>query len=369
MKAPKRTAERETSNTRRTPRAARTGLLRAQAEKRSKGAARGEEDASTASASRAIDARIAELGGWRGETLARMRALIRAVDPAIVEEVKWGGTPVWSCAGIVCTGESYAKVVKLTFAHGAALDDPARLFNASLEGKTRRAIDLREGERVDARAFQALVKAAIAHNVASKSGSTAEKRDHGAKAPAGTKAEKPRTPSKAAKAVRAAQPASNSRATKPASTTSDGAPASAAKRGSTPRAATKVRLLSGGNPQIAKGDGDAPVAEYVAALDGWKQDVVRRIDALVVRTVPGVQKAVKWNSPFYGVEGAGWFLSFHVFTKYVKVTFFRGTALRPPPAGGTAKDARWIDVHEDDFDEAQMKDWIRQAAALPGWMA
>jgi hypothetical protein len=105
-----------------------------------------------------------------------------------------------------------------------------------------------------------------------------------------------------------------------------------------------------------------------AGVPGWKHDVGRRLDALIVHTVPGVRKAVKWNSPFYGIEGQGWFLSFHVFTRYVKVTFFRGTSLRPVLPGGTSKEARWIDVHEDDLDEAQMVAWIEQAAALPGWI-
>ena len=131
--------------------------------------------------------------------------------------------------------------------------------------------------------------------------------------------------------------------------------------------ATSVKLLSGGNPQIAKGDGDAPVQAYVAAMPGWKSDLGKRLDALIVRNVPRVRKAVRWNSPFYGIEGQGWFLGFHVFTRYVKVTFFQGTSLRPAPPGGTGKDARWIDIHEDDFDEAQMAKWVRQAAALPGW--
>ena len=127
-------------------------------------------------------------------------------------------------------------------------------------------------------------------------------------------------------------------------------------------------LLSGGNPQIAKGDGDAPVQAYIAAMPCWKSDLGRRLDALITEQVPGVRKAVKWNSPFYGIEGQGWFLSFHVFTRYVKVTFFQGAALQPvPPGGGKDKDARWIDIHEDDLDEAQMSAWVRQAAALPGW--
>jgi hypothetical protein len=131
--------------------------------------------------------------------------------------------------------------------------------------------------------------------------------------------------------------------------------------------AKPVKLLRGGNPQIAKADGDTPVQAYIAGMPGWKRDVGRRLDALIVRTVPGVRKAVKWNSPFYGSEGQGWFLGFHVYTRAVKVTFFQGTSLRPVPPGGTGKDARWIDIHEDDLDAAQMATWIRQAAALPGW--
>jgi hypothetical protein len=131
--------------------------------------------------------------------------------------------------------------------------------------------------------------------------------------------------------------------------------------------AAKPALLAGGNPQIAKADGDAPVQAYIAAMPGWKSDIGRRLDTLIVRTVPGVRKAVKWNSPFYGIEGRGWFLSFHTFTNYIKVTFFHGRSLRPVPPGGKAKDARWIDIHEDDLDAAQIATWIRQAAALPGW--
>ena len=108
---------------------------------------------------------------------------------------------------------------------------------------------------------------------------------------------------------------------------------------------------------------------YLAALTGWKRDVARRLDALVPRAVPNVRRAVKWNSPFYGIEGRGWFLSFHVFTRAIKVTFFRGTSLLPAPPGGKSREARWIDVHENDLDEAQLKRWMRQAAALPGWDA
>ena len=131
--------------------------------------------------------------------------------------------------------------------------------------------------------------------------------------------------------------------------------------------APKPTLLAGGNPQIAKADGDGPVQAYIAAMPGWKSAVGHRLDTLIVRTVPGVHKAVKWNSPFYGIAGQGWFLGFHTFTNYVKVTFFQGRSLQPVPLGGKARDARWIDIHEDDFDEAQLAMWIRQAAALPGW--
>jgi hypothetical protein len=136
------------------------------------------------------------------------------------------------------------------------------------------------------------------------------------------------------------------------------------------RVAAKPALLAGGNPQIAKADGDPPVQAYIAALPGWKRDVGRRLDALIVRTVPGVRKAVKWNSPFYGVEGQGWFLNFHTFTHYVKVAFFRGTSLCPvPPDESKDNYTRYLDIHEDDqLDEAQLATWIRQAAALPGWV-
>ena len=134
------------------------------------------------------------------------------------------------------------------------------------------------------------------------------------------------------------------------------------------KAAAKPVLLSGGNPQIAKGDGDAPVQSYIAAMPGWKRDVGRHLDALIVRTVPGVRKAVKWNSPFYGVEDqGGWFLSFHCFAKYVKLTFFRGTSLRPvPPGESKHKEVRYFDIREGDFDESQLAAWVKQASQLPG---
>ena len=254
----------------------------------------------TRSPARLIDARIEELEDWRGRMLGRLRTLIKEADPEVVEEWKWN-VPVWSHDGLICTGETYKNVVKMTFAKGAALKDPSGLFNSSLEGSTRRAIDFREGEKVNAKALKTLVRAAVALNQ------------------------------------------------------------SAAKR-------VKPTLLAGGNPQIAKADGDAPVQAYIAAMPGWKRAVGRRLDALIGRTVPGVRKAVRWNSPFYGIEGQGWFLSFHCFTKYVKVTFFRGTSLRPlPPGESKQKEVRYLDIHEhEELDEAQFAAWVKQASQLPG---
>ena len=154
-------------------------------------------------------------------------------------------------------------------------------------------------------------------------------------------------------------------------------PGSKAKRttakagpGKAPKGGKKgVVLLSGGNPQIAKADGDAPVQQYIAAMPGWKSALGKRLDRLIVKTVPNVRKAVKWNSPFYGVEGKGWFLSFHVFTRYVKVTFFRGASLEPlPPGPSKDRNTRYLDIHEnDELDEKQFASWVKQAAALPGW--
>lgn len=145
-------------------------------------------------------------------------------------------------------------------------------------------------------------------------------------------------------------------------------PADPAVPKATAAAGPAPKLLSGGNPQIAMGCGDAPVQAYIAAMPGWKSDVGRRIDALIERTVPGVRKAVKWNSPFYGIEGRGWFLSFHCFAKYIKVAFFRGTSLNPvPPGASRQKDVRYLDIHEaEPFDAVQFADWVKQASRLPG---
>lgn len=271
------------------------------------------------SASRLIDEHIQSLGDWQGKTLARMRKLILEAAPDALEEVKWRGIPVWSSGGILCTGETYKKAVKLTFAKGASLPDPAGLFNASLEGNARRAIDIHEGETVDAKAFKALIQAAVALNHAKTKTAAGSKKSNAGKLQKNEQG---------------------------------------------------VVLLSGGNPQIAKADGDAPVQAYIAAMPGWKSALGKQLDELIVRVVPDVRKAVKWNSPFYGSADQGWFLAFHVLTKYVKVTFFDGTSLKPAPPGFTPKsrENRWLDIYENQpLDEKQMERWIKQAAKLPGW--
>ncbi|MCC7333914.1 MAG: DUF1801 domain-containing protein [Pirellulaceae bacterium] len=273
-------------------------------------------------ASESIDARIAELDDWRGKTLAQVRKLIKQADPEVVEEWKWRGVPVWSHAGIICTGETYKSVVKLTFAKGASLEDPSNLFNSSLDGNTRRAIDCHEGDAMDGKALKALVRAAVALNLSKESAK-----------------------------VKKNAPVKKKSLVKPS--------------------ATQPILLAGGNPQIAKADGDAPVQAYIAAMPGWKGDVGRRLDAIIERTVPDVCKAVKWNTPLYGIDGQGWFVGFHCITKYVKVSFFRGTSLRPqPPVASKQADVRYLHIHEDDeIDEQLVASWIRQASKLPGWLA
>ena len=206
-------------------------------------------------------------------------------------------------------GDVFERNVKLTFHSGASLRDRKNVFNAGLDGKSSRAIDHFETDEIDKTGFKGLVREAVSFNT----------KQSLAKANGGLV---------------------------------DGRPV----------------LLSGGNPQIPKGDGDAPVQAYIAAIPRWKQMVGRRLDELLVQEVPGVRKAMRWNSPFYGVEGQGWFASFHVFSRYIKVTFLNGASLQPlPPGGGKDPDSRWIDIHEGQLDEDQMSDWIRQSAAIPGW--
>ena len=260
------------------------------------------------SASELIDKAIADLGDWRGERLGEIRGLIHEVDPEVVEEWKYRGSPVWSHEGTLAVGNAHKDKVKITFTNGAQLRDPGKVFNAGLGGKKWRAIDVFEGDRIDHEALKTLLREAVAYNV------------------------------------------ENSFSRRKA------------------KAGAKPILLSGGNPQIAKADGDAPVQAYIAAMPEWKQDVGRRLDALIERTVPEVRKAVRWNSPWYGIEAQGWFVTYHVFARYVKVTFTNGARLDPlPPGPAKDPDSRWINIHEGELDEAQMETWIRQAAALPGW--
>ena len=177
-----------------------------------------------------------------------------------------------------------------------------------------------------------------------------------------------KTPKKSAKvAKKAAAKSADPKAARVKKTKSS-KPAPKSPASTSAKSAKTVKLLSGGNPQIAKAYGDAPVQAYIAAMPGWKQDVGRRLDEIIERAVPDVRKAVKWNSPFYGVEDQVWFLSFHCFAKYVKVAFFRGASLRPlPPGESKQKDVRYLDVREDDqFDEAQFAAWVKQASRLPG---
>lgn len=261
--------------------------------------------------SKAIDQNIAALGDWRADTLSEIRRLIHDASPDILEEIKWRkpsndmrGIPVWSYNGIICTGEYYKDKVKVTFDKGAALSDPSGLFNASLGGNKRRAIDIHEGEKINKTAFKKLIRDAMKRNIGSKALSKA----------------------------------------------------------------TKPKLLSGGNPQIPKGDGDGPVQAYIAAMPGWKHEIGRRLDALIVKTVPNVRKAIRWNTPFYGIEGRGWFLSFHCFTRYIKLTWHNGASLRPtPPEESKHPGIRYSRINEsEDVDEKQLAKWIKQASKMPG---
>ncbi|MEZ4248155.1 MAG: DUF1801 domain-containing protein [Polyangiales bacterium] len=296
--------------------------------------------------------------------MKEIRATIHRVDPEVVEEWKWKGTPVWSHDGMYVLADPFKDKVKITFFHGAQLADPKKLFNNGLDGNKWRAIDLRESDRLDPKAFEALLREAIAYNtsnsVAKSKGSTAMGRT---KKTADAKAVE--TPAKTA--------AKETKASKTATTKTAAKETKAAKtKAATPKAAKKEpKMLSGGNPQIAKGEGDAPVQAYLDALPGWKADAGRAIDAAIVRAVPKVKKAVKWNSPFYGVEGQGWFLSFHAFKSYLKVGFFKGAALKPPPPVESKGDeVRYYHLNEGEaLDEKRFVAWVKQAAAIPGWMA
>ncbi|HPF15302.1 MAG TPA: DUF1801 domain-containing protein [Planctomycetota bacterium] len=284
-----------------------------------------------------IDQYLADLGDWRGARLAEIRQLILEANSKVVEDWKWMGSPVWSYQGMFAVANAHKDKVKVTFSHGAQLSDPKGLFNAGLTGNKWRAIDLREGDKLPKTAFKALVREALAYNaqhtVPNSKGSRAVLLE---KAPPTRKV----TPAKAS-----------------------------AKKGSPLPPPSQPVLLAGGNPQIAKADGDAPVQTYIAAMPGWKRDVGRQLDALITRTVPNVRKAVRWNTPFYGAGEQGWFLGFHCVTKYVKVAFFRGTSLSPlPPVESKQKGVRYLHIHEGDAIDAKLvAKWIQQSATLPGW--
>ena len=261
------------------------------------------------SAEERIDARMAELDDWRGARLAEFRKLIHEAEPDVTEEWKWRGTPVWEYNGILLVGDGFKDKVKLTFQCGAMLRDANKVFNAGLGGNKWRAIDSFEGDEIDKTGFKKLVREAVSYNT-------------------------------------------KQRLSKANGGMVDGKPV----------------LLSGGNPQMPKSEGDAPVQAYIAAIPRWECDLARRLDEIIVGNVPEVRKAMRWNSPFYGVEGRGWFVSYHVFSRYVKVTFLNGASLDPVPSGdGKDPDARWVDIYEGELDEEQMADWVRQSAGLPGW--
>lgn len=256
-----------------------------------------------------INARIAEMGDWRGQRLADFRALIHEAEPDVTEELQGKGTIGWTYNGVFAVGDAHKDKVKLTFHSGATLRDANNLFNARPGEDKSRTINSFETDEIDGASFKRLVRAAVSYNT----------KQILSKAKGGML---------------------------------DGKPV----------------LLSGGNPQIPKSDGDAPVQAYIAAIPRWKRDLARRLDEIVVGNVPEVRKAMRWNSPFYGIKGQGWFVSYHVFSRYIKVTFLNGALLDPvPPGGGKDPDSRWIDIYEGKLDEEQMAEWVRQSAALPGW--
>ncbi len=249
---------------------------------------------------------IASFDDWRGPILAEIRDLVWEADPEVVEDSKPMGCPTWSHTGIFAVSTASDDQVRISFANGSKLSDPENLLKYTPKGDTWWAIELNEGDEIDDHAFKELVQRAVTYNIKNKPSYIKE----------------------------AAGPI----------------------------------LLSGGNPQIPKGDGDAPVQAYIALMPEWKRELGCRIDDLIEQIVPNVQKAMRWNSPFYGVKAKGWFLSYHVFDKYLKVTFLNGASLNPiPSGGGKDPDSRWINIIENEFDTAQMSDWVRQSAAMPGW--
>lgn len=299
----------------------------------------------------AIDEWFRAHAGELGAIARRWFEVLRACGDD-VRELLHDGHPT-ACIGDAAFGyvNAFTAHVNVGFFRGAELADPAGLLEGS--GKFMRHVKLRPGEDVDGGALTRLIATAYADMKRRARSEEAAARVADGKTNLMTEKKRAAAPKKTAAKRR------TTAATKLPKTFTR------SPSGKT----TAPRLLSGGNPQIAKADGDAPVQAYIAAMPGWKRDVGRRLDALVVRAVPAVRKAVKWNSPFYGTEGEGWFLGVHVFAKYVKVAFFQGASLRPlPPGTSKQKDVRYLYIREEDvMDEPQFMAWVKQASRLPGW--
>lgn len=336
-----------------------------------------------------VDQYVASAKKWREET-ATLRALI--LDFPLTEELKWGKPCYTFQETNLLIIQGFKDYCALMFCKGALLKDPKKLLHQPGEN-TQSARQLRFTSVQEITAQKSVLKACIQETIAAeKAGLKVEYKKTAEyavpeeleqkfrKTPSFKKAFEALTPGRqrgyllhfsAAKqsATRAARIEKCTAKILAGQGLLDYDRSSVVKK---PKPVSKegVTLLSGGNPQIAKADGDAPVQAYIAAMPGWKSGLGRRLDDLITRTVPHVQKAVRWNSPFYGLEGKGWFLSFHVLTRCVKVTFFAGQSLKPLPPGGTerSQEARWIDLHETDgLDEKQFTSWVKQAATLPGW--
>ena len=338
-----------------------------------------------------VDAYLENAGAWREET-ALLRSII--LGCGLTEELKWG-KPCYTFGGSnILVIQGFKDHCSLMFCKGALLKDPAGILKKPGENtQAARRIEFTAAKEITK--LKSTVKAYIHEAIAAeKAGLEVDFKKEPEPIPEELRRKWKETPGLKA-AFEALTPgrrrayilhfsAAKQSKTREARIDkhiqdilagkglNDRPTGTAAKKTKPPKISGKdeIVLLSGGNPQIPKGDGDAPVQAYIAAMPGWKSDLGKRLDALIVRAVPDVRKAVKWNSPFYGIEGRGFFVSFHVLTRSVKITFFAGTSLDPVPPGGTerSKEARWIDIHENEgLDEKQMAGWIRQAAALPGW--
>ena len=292
----------------------------------------------------------------------RIDALAAKTLPGLQRSVKWGMSYYGVGDGwCFCCG-GFADHVKLMFVNGAALV-PVPPVTPVAMGKSTRGVELTSIDDINERQIAKWMKQVAAVPGVGAKKSAVREVVLGARVPIAPR-EKRHFEGANDMAIKAPQKSKSKKAATVATrkTTTKEAPRAATSRVKEPR------LLSGGNPQIAKADGDAPVQVFIAAMPGWKRDVGRRLDALVVRTVPEVRKAVRWNTPFYGIEGQGWFLAFHCITKYIKVAFFRGASMTPvPPVASKQKDVRYFHIFENDvLDEKLLAHWIKQASQLPG---